>query len=183
MGNKKPGRPKKGNRILGPYRHRNQWRVVVIEGESREIRYFRSKEDAEQVKKDAEYRWYAYSPMIRVADFWEGVTRERMNPTGYVYMMRAGPVGPVKIGYTTDVETRRAKMQSDCPYPLDVVAKIRGTKELERKIHEYFNGCKIGGEWFTPTAAMNDFALLIKNQHSLDQKKIYPNRTPNPQEG
>lgn len=69
-----------------------------------------------------------------------------------IYMMQAGVRGPFKIGMVRgdrrQVERRRAELQTGCPQELVVRAVAPGDAEIEALLHEYFEGQRIGGEWF-----------------------------------
>jgi hypothetical protein len=69
----------------------------------------------------------------------------------YVYAIRRGTDGPIKIGVTTNLASRLATLQTATPEPLNVVALIPGGTEVERMIHLYLREHRIRGEWFAPS--------------------------------
>lgn len=74
-----------------------------------------------------------------------------MNPTikqSFVYVIHAQGTPRVKLGVTTDVESRLRAIQTGCPYKCVVLAKWPGSPRLERKLHEYFKEHRKHGEWF-----------------------------------
>lgn len=66
-----------------------------------------------------------------------------------VYIIRAGDAGPVKIGWTDDVEARRKQIQVSHHEPLCVVRLIiDGRRQTERWLHKRFAALRLVGEWF-----------------------------------
>ena len=71
-----------------------------------------------------------------------------------VYFIRAGETGPVKIGWTKDVEDRRKILQTSQPELLQVIRVVDGTRSLERWLHDRFAALRLVGEWFRFDADM-----------------------------
>lgn len=71
-----------------------------------------------------------------------------------LYFIRAASgEGPVKIGWTRDVPSRRlAQLQSSSPVELVIVATIAGGRAEEHELHNYFAAYRLHGEWFEPPA-------------------------------
>jgi len=72
-----------------------------------------------------------------------------------VYFIRAGEPGhrgrgPVKIGFSTDVERRLRELQTASPVPLRVVERVIATPEVEALLHRRVCGWgrHLLGEWF-----------------------------------
>ena len=66
----------------------------------------------------------------------------------FIYFIRAGKAGPIKIGLTCSVTDRRAGLQVCCPDELTVLASMKAPKEAERELHRHFAPERIRGEWF-----------------------------------
>jgi Meiotically up-regulated gene 113 len=66
---------------------------------------------------------------------------------GFVYFIRMGEEGPIKIGRATNPNSRISSIASACPIPIIPILLIPGA-DLERKLHAYFFQCWIKGEWF-----------------------------------
>lgn len=71
----------------------------------------------------------------------------------YVYFIRAGNRGAIKIGVAVDVERRIAELQTGNAFKLNVIAKLKCRNEQEayekeRKFHKFFKSQRIRGEWF-----------------------------------
>jgi len=70
----------------------------------------------------------------------------------YLYAMTAG--GKVKIGYTSNVKSRRIQIQTSNPdnviveWSMKCATTKRGAKIQERKLHRLCGDFRVGGEWF-----------------------------------
>ena len=81
-------------------------------------------------------------------------------PTGFVYFVVAAFVGLVKIGYAgRDPDDRLASLQTGSPVPLERLAPVRGTRELEQELHKRFADLRTHGEWFQLGQPIKDFIL------------------------
>jgi len=72
----------------------------------------------------------------------------------YVYFLRAGNRGAIKIGMAKDVDSRIATLQTGNAFKLNILALIHCSSEdearyLEAKFHKRFASQRIRGEWFT----------------------------------
>lgn len=90
--------------------------------------------------------WVAQEAMWNAAD----AEQDAAPKQGCVYFV--GPKnGPIKIGYSTDVQRRLARLQSHSPVRLAVLAVlVGGTVEVERGYHARFSRHRLHGEWFAP---------------------------------
>lgn len=59
--------------------------------------------------------------------------------------------GLVKIGVTTQIDTRFAQMRNACPVPLEYLGDCSGTQAQEREWHDRFRHLRRHGEWFKET--------------------------------
>ena len=71
----------------------------------------------------------------------------------YLYFIRAGNRGAIKIGIANNIERRVATLQTGNPFKLNVIALIpcdsrQHAAELEKQIHRFFVKQNIRGEWF-----------------------------------
>lgn len=60
----------------------------------------------------------------------------------------------IKIGYTKGkIEKRLKQLQTSCSDNLYILGWIEGDINLEKRLHAYFDSCRIrhNGEWFYPT--------------------------------
>lgn len=65
-----------------------------------------------------------------------------------IYFIRRGEDGPVKIGFTTNLDKRLASLQGGNAEKLTVIRTMDGDKETERVLHGYFADQRLHGEWF-----------------------------------
>jgi hypothetical protein len=73
----------------------------------------------------------------------------------FVYFIRAGETGPIKIGYTAKSPKRRmGDLQTGSPQPLSLLLVVKGDVAYERKMHLKFQAARSHGEWFRPTRSL-----------------------------
>ena len=81
---------------------------------------------------------------------------------GWVYFIRDGADGPIKIGYTTrPMKHRLAELQSATHRQLVVQAVVPGTREAESQLHDRFTVWRLSGEWFGPCADLVNLAHCV----------------------
>ena len=95
--------------------------------------------------------------------------------SSYIYFIQAKGNGPIKIGFTADDPRKRmVKIQSDCPWPVDLIGAIEGTLSQEKQIHDLLSYFRTQGEWFAPhpkvVAAVQE-ALKVGKPLSIESKK------------
>lgn len=76
----------------------------------------------------------------------------------FIYFIRAGGNGPIKIGLTSSVADRRSGLQICCPDQLTVMASVQAPKEVERYLHAHFAPERVRGEWFRPSPRLLRYA-------------------------
>jgi hypothetical protein len=77
-----------------------------------------------------------------------GGVEARVGPmSAGTYVIQAEKCGPVKIGKTTNIESRLKALQTGHPNELVVLA-FGGTTETERRMHRELSEHRIRGEWF-----------------------------------
>lgn len=74
----------------------------------------------------------------------------------YVYFVRIGDNGPVKVGIAKTVEKRLAGLQVSCPEKINLMGKIefKNADEAvnkEKMLHKLFWQYRMSGEWFYPS--------------------------------
>jgi len=72
-------------------------------------------------------------------------------------------VTKVKIGWTSNVEARRANMSVSVPGGISIMATIAGGKETEDYLHGLFEADRIGGEWFNLSEGLSSFIRDVQN--------------------
>jgi hypothetical protein len=74
--------------------------------------------------------------------------------------------GVVKIGYSADPDRRLSVLQSGSHLALNVLATFEGGRELESRLHDWFNAHRIRGEWFElgedPVGSVRDAIVAIE---------------------
>lgn len=78
---------------------------------------------------------------------------------GFVYLMRHGRAGTVKIGYSKNPKEREETLQAEDP-DLNLLASWPGTTDDERALHTRFADLRTRGEWFR--LSPNDVGGLIE---------------------
>ena len=90
-----------------------------------------------------------------------------------VYFITCEKVDAVKIGITADVTTRLVTLQVGNPYPLALIAAIRGGKEdKESELHEQFKEHYLRGEWFDFADPIKQFILADRSVKLLKREAI-----------
>lgn len=89
--------------------------------------------------------------------------------SGFIYFIQGIDGGPVKIGWTQDLDKRKRQLQVGSPVRLSIVAKIPGTKEDELKLHSRFGGINSHGEWFYPRKELIAFVDEVYPEHKMQK--------------
>lgn len=75
-----------------------------------------------------------------------------------IYALQPTDGGPVKIGFSADVDTRRAQLESHYGKRLALLATMPGGREEEAEIHARFSHLRLGRtEQFRPAADLMAF--------------------------
>lgn len=65
-----------------------------------------------------------------------------------VYFIQQGDTGPIKIGWSKNVRSRLASLQTANPQRLRLLLVLKGEERDERRLHDWFSLERLGGEWF-----------------------------------
>lgn len=84
------------------------------------------------------------------------------NARTYVYFIRAGDDGPVKIGIAFDPYQRLDELQTANPFPLRIIGAFEGGRAEELRLHALFAADRLEREWFKPTQAILDMVAQHK---------------------
>lgn len=92
------------------------------------------------------------------------------SPDAEVYFIGVVGGGPVKIGFAShpdryeadSVTLRMQSLMSWSPYPLEIIARMRGGPVIEAWFHHRFRAHRMHGEWFRPAPAILDAAATIR---------------------
>lgn len=88
----------------------------------------------------------------------------KMGGEGQVYFIQASDSGYIKIGWSTDVAARVESLQMGFPEKLQLLLAFKGTRAMEKQLHEKFVSYRVRGEWFRPEP------LLLKGIEMLRER-------------
>jgi len=75
-----------------------------------------------------------------------------------IYFMQSVDGGPIKIGFTDDIERRREQLEAIYGTPLAVLATMDGGRDEETEVHRRFSHLRFGRtEQFRPTSELMEF--------------------------
>ena len=80
-----------------------------------------------------------------------------------VYVVACGDF--VKIGTTTNLSMRIKTLDAMNPYPVRLLASIKGAHGAEATLHRHFRSSHHRGEWFKLTDEMADW---LKHSHGVE---------------
>lgn len=95
--------------------------------------------------------------------------REINNKLFCVYFIQAKETGRIKIGYAKDVNKRLKNLQTSSADQLDLLAYVKGGRNLEKLLHEKFASCRTRGEWFIAKPELLDFIQQKDLQQTVDK--------------
>ena len=95
-------------------------------------------------------------------------------PLAVYFIKPVGFDGPIKIGKTKDAEKRLRALSLVSPFPLEMMASIKGADNLEGRFHRKFLHLHTNGEWFEPApellATIAEIASGVFDIGSLPEK-------------
>jgi hypothetical protein len=102
------------------------------------------------------YRWTRYEAALARAG----------NPQPWIYVIGCDEVRLVKIGVSSNLQSRLATMQTGSPVVLRVLWKMPGSIDVEQDLHACFRVYRKHGEWFdfgdeNPVAMVAGAAALL----------------------
>lgn len=88
------------------------------------------------------------SPLDRLYEMYGDQMSQPVPPREYIYITRA-PFD-CKIGRTTRPDARPLQVAGNAPVMLEVlvVKQVEASRELEKRIHDHYQGKWLRGEWF-----------------------------------
>lgn len=138
------GRPRDmRTRILGPTftPSKKCWRVILLRpADEKRKRIERGAKTEEEAKRIA-----SLTPEQFIAELPESRLKKRRRPD-WVYFIRCGERGPIKIGRASDVRRRLDGLQAANHQELRLLAATRNLSEKD--LHRRFRRFRIRGEWF-----------------------------------
>ena len=85
--------------------------------------------------------------------------------SNFVYFIKSGATGSIKIGVSKDPLRRLADLQNASGEELELIGVIKGNRNREKALHERFAHGNVRGEWFTPSDdLMREIQDLLKSE-------------------
>lgn len=93
--------------------------------------------------------WDGFSSWNRLTDDQKQRRRkQRKVALGQVYFIQQGSDGPIKIGFTTNIEQRLKNLQTGSPFPLALLVCVPGSEANEATLHRALKNHHLQLEWF-----------------------------------
>jgi hypothetical protein len=77
--------------------------------------------------------------------------------SSFVYFIRQGEKGPIKIGFAADPQKRKQQLQTSSSDTLHTLLVLPGTFQTEAHYHARFATLRLRGEWFRPEPELLEF--------------------------
>lgn len=94
-----------------------------------------------------------------------------------IYFMQSTEGGPVKIGYTSNLERRHKQLETHYQKSLSVLATLEGDESREREIHDQFAHLRLGEDG-RPGKKVEQFRPALELMEFIGRPLFV---TPNPQ--
>lgn len=103
-----------------------------------------------------------FRPQAKVAEPAPEPIQEAPEPIApVIYFARCGD--HIKIGFTRGTPEKRLKgLSTASPFPVELVASMPGSQELERELHERFGEFHTKGEWFVFSDPIREYIASIE---------------------
>lgn len=91
-----------------------------------------------------------------------------------IYFVQAGDGGPIKVGFTNNIERRFSSATTDNPADLKILGVCSGTSRYEKALHARFHAHHVRGEWFADCSEIREFIGKNCTAHAVpagSQKK------------
>ena len=79
---------------------------------------------------------------------------------GFVYFVQSGGDGPIKIGWTQDLDRRIGELQTANAHPLRLIGYLPGSMRDEGAMHARFGHLRMEAEWFRNSPEIHAFLRL-----------------------
>lgn len=89
---------------------------------------------------------------------------------GIVYFVRRGGSDKIKIGTTTNMDSRINALKHPLTGKLRVLATIPGGRDVEKQMHARFKQYRIAGEWFRLEGELMEFVAKLQQRAKLKKK-------------
>lgn len=88
---------------------------------------------------------------------------DKIEIEGEIYFIGNLKYGFVKVGFSTNVERRIGAIQTGCPFPIVILARMRGTVKDEKDLHRKMKLHKSNGEWFRIEGLVKGYIDSLNN--------------------
>jgi hypothetical protein len=85
----------------------------------------------------------------------------------FVYFIRAGAAGPIKIGYSATPVDRLSTLQTATHEALTLLAHVAGDVDDERRLHDRFAHLRQRGEWFRAEQDLLDLIAQVQRDGKI----------------
>lgn len=89
----------------------------------------------------------------------------------WIYFIRSGEDGPIKIGQARDPEDRLICLQTGSAERLTIETAMLGAPEVEFRLHRKFAEHRIRGEWFQPAPEIQALIVWAKRSEKAAREK------------
>lgn len=86
---------------------------------------------------------------------------------GYVYFIKSGDGGPVKVGWSENPQMRLAQLQSAHHETLTLIDAVPGGRDVEAAVHAQLAESRVRGEWFRDDEALRDQITALRERGRL----------------
>jgi hypothetical protein len=121
----------------------------------------------------------AYNQRRHVRKRYEAALAEAGNPQTWIYVIGCDEVRLVKIGISSNVQSRLVAMQIGSPVVLRLLWTMPGSIDTEQDLHECFHAFRKHGEWFdfgdeNPVAMVASASALLGHWQPTGLAKAQP---------
>ena len=114
--------------------------------------------------EDELYAWDGPTILKELAICGLGLAKQGdFTQTTFIYFIRAGISGNIKIGVSQEPESRCSQLQTATHEPLRIVGLARGSYADEQEIHSIFASDRLIGEWFAPSRHLLMFVAKVNS--------------------
>lgn len=92
---------------------------------------------------------------------------------GWVYFLRAEGVPVIKIGFSTEPETRVSDLMTGSPVPLTIIKQVRASYKMEQTLLALFEEYRSHGEWFHAVPALIGFIDRLAHKEKFCLVKLF----------
>jgi hypothetical protein len=96
----------------------------------------------------------------------------------WLYFIRMGIDGPIKIGNAVNPDRRLAALQTGNPYRLHLIAKTPWHEREEDRLHVLFRHAQLLGEWFRPVPELLAYIRCITGEDAGEPTTFEGRETP-----